>query len=110
MEEFYRNLRSVGVSAVTGQGCADFEAALEDACKEFHSSYVEFLVEQRRDIEEKRQQKIQEQLQDFERGLAKSSKAGKRGRDAIIEEDGADDGEPLSAIEADVRNFSIQER
>ena len=34
MEEFYKNLRSVGVSAVTGQGCADFEEALAEAAEE----------------------------------------------------------------------------
>lgn len=109
MEEFYRNLRSVGVSAVTGQGCADFMEALAEASEEFRTSYVPFLLEQRRDMEEKRQEKIQEQLQDFERGLAKGS-AGKRARQAM-EEDGPEaDDDPLSALEADVRNFSIRER
>merc|ERR1719231_1966392 len=43
MEEFYRNLRSVGVSAVTGQGCADFAQALNEASEEFHEVYVPFL-------------------------------------------------------------------
>jgi len=103
MEEFYKNLRSVGVSAVTGQGCGDFEAALLEAAEEFRTVYVPFLLEQRRDMEEKRQQKIQEQLAEFERGLEKGKQ--KRGREADD-----DDDEPLSALEADVRNFSIKER
>mmetsp|Transcript_22471 Transcript_22471/g.46611 ORF Transcript_22471/g.46611 Transcript_22471/m.46611 type:complete len:348 (+) Transcript_22471:48-1091(+) len=98
MEEFYRNLRSVGVSAVTGQGCADFEKALAEAGAEFHSTYVPFLEEQRRDIEEKRQKQVEEQIKSFERGMNRA----KRGR-----EGGADDMEDL---EADVRDFSIQER
>lgn len=98
MEEFYRNLRSVGVSAVTGQGCADFERALAEAAAEFHSSYVPFLMEQRRDIEEKRQKQIEEQIKSFERNMNRA----KRGR----EED--DDG--MEDLEADVRDFSIQER
>merc|ERR1711972_421524 len=54
MEEFYKNLRSVGVSAVTGQGCAEFELAVTHAAAEFHNIYVPFQVEQRRDIEERR--------------------------------------------------------
>mmetsp|Transcript_29735 Transcript_29735/g.80408 ORF Transcript_29735/g.80408 Transcript_29735/m.80408 type:complete len:354 (-) Transcript_29735:155-1216(-) len=99
MEEFYKNLRSVGVSAVTGQGCADFEKALVEAAAEFHSIYVPFLMEQRRDIEEKRQQQIEEQIKSFERGMNRA----KRGR-----EDGGDDG--MEDLEADVRDFSIQER
>mmetsp|Transcript_62011 Transcript_62011/g.181217 ORF Transcript_62011/g.181217 Transcript_62011/m.181217 type:complete len:348 (+) Transcript_62011:104-1147(+) len=98
MEEFYRNLRSVGVSAVTGQGCGDFEKALAEAGAEFHSTYVPFLEEQRRDIEEKRQKQVEEQIKSFERGMNRA----KRGR-----EDGADD---MEGLEADVRDFSIQER
>lgn len=103
MEEFYKNLRSVGVSAVTGQGCAEFEEALQEAVEEFHTSYVPFLLEQRRDIEEKRQRAIQEQLQGFERGLDRVRV--KRRRDAV---DGEYEG--LDGLEEDVRNFSIEER
>merc|ERR1719210_902558 len=77
MEEFYRNIRSVGVSAFTGQGCADFEAAISQAAEEFHSTYVPFLLEQRRDIQEKRQRMIDEQVKSFERGMNRA----KRGRE-----------------------------
>merc|ERR1712079_466626 len=79
MEEFYSNLRSVGVSAVSGQGCADFERALQEAADEFHSSYVPLLMEQRREIEEKRQRQVDEQIRDFERGLDRAA-AKKRNR------------------------------
>mmetsp|Transcript_16052 Transcript_16052/g.48384 ORF Transcript_16052/g.48384 Transcript_16052/m.48384 type:complete len:348 (-) Transcript_16052:67-1110(-) len=98
MEEFYKNLRSVGVSAVTGQGCADFEKAIVEAAAEFHSSYVPFLMEQRRDIEEKRQQQIEEQMKSFERSMNRA----KRERE--------EDGDGMEDLEADVRDFSIQER
>mmetsp|Transcript_74388 Transcript_74388/g.166887 ORF Transcript_74388/g.166887 Transcript_74388/m.166887 type:complete len:253 (-) Transcript_74388:129-887(-) len=101
MEEFYSNLRSVGVSAVTGQGCADFEKAITEATEEFHSSYVPFLQEQRRDIEEKRRLAVEEQLKSFERGMNKA----KRNRNALdVDEDDMD------ALQEDVRNFNIQER
>jgi len=96
MEEFYRNLRTVGVSAVTGQGCADFEKAVLEAAQEFHAIYVPFLLEQRRDIEEKRRQAVEDQIKTFEAGLI----GGKRGR----EDDGVD------MLEESVRDFSIQER
>eukprot|EP00929_Paragymnodinium_shiwhaense_P006714 TRINITY_DN110688_c0_g1_i1.p1 TRINITY_DN110688_c0_g1~~TRINITY_DN110688_c0_g1_i1.p1 ORF type:complete len:366 (+),score=67.10 TRINITY_DN110688_c0_g1_i1:186-1283(+) len=72
MEEFYSQLRSVGVSAVTGQGCSDFEKALLEAREEFHTSYVPFLMEQRREIEEKRKRAVEEQIKDFRRGLDKA--------------------------------------
>lgn len=100
MEEFYRNLRSVGVSAVTGQGCAEFEQAVAEAGEEFHSSYVPFLLEQRRDIEEKRQRKVEEQIREFEKGLGRA----KRAREGDLEED------MMDGLEADVRNISIHER
>lgn len=93
MEEFYRNIRCVGVSAVTGQGCADFERALAEAAEEFQTSYIPFLMEQRRDIEERRQRAIEEKIQEFERGH-------KRRR----EEDDMDD------LEGDFRSCSIHER
>ncbi|KAL7423638.1 hypothetical protein Q5752_001219 [Cryptotrichosporon argae] len=39
LEEFYRNLRAVGVSAMTGQGMAEFFDAVEDARKEYEADY-----------------------------------------------------------------------
>jgi GPN-loop GTPase len=39
LEEFYRNLRAVGVSALTGQGMEDFLAAVEEGAKEYDEVY-----------------------------------------------------------------------
>lgn len=102
MEEFYRNIRSVGVSAVTGQGCTDFEQALAAAAQEFHENYVPFLMEQRRDIEEKRKHAIEEQVKAFERGTNRA----KRHRD---EGNGGDD-PGMDDLEEKVRDFTIHER
>lgn len=102
MEEFYSNIRSCGVSAVTGQGCADFEAQVAEAAIEFHEQYVPFLLEQRRDIEEKRQRAIDEQLQAFDRNMDRAK--AKRNRAQM---DGDDD--DMEALEENVRNFSIEE-
>merc|ERR1712194_975991 len=98
MEEFYNNLRSVGVSAVTGQGCADFEKAVAEAAEEFHTSYVPFLLEQRRDMDEKRKRAVDEQIKEFERNLNKA----KRGRDEMEDD--------MDGVAADMRSFSINER
>lgn len=99
MEEFYRNLRSVGVSAVTGAGGEDFEKAIQEACTEFQESYVPFLVEQRRDLEEKRKASVEEQMKTFERGLDRAKATNKRGRDTDLDQLGED-----------VQNLSIEER
>lgn len=110
MEEFYRNLRSVGVSAVTGQGCADFEKSLQEAADEFHSSYVPLLLEQRREIEEKRQRQVEDQIRDFERGLDRAA-AKKRTRASAAGAEVDDDGEdPLEGLDAEMRGFTIKER
>merc|ERR1711874_171308 len=101
MEEFYRNLRSVGVSAVTGQGCDDFDKALREASEEFHNSYVPLLLEQRREIEEKRQRQIEDQIKDFERGLDRAAARKRRS---------AGDDEEMEGLEDDLRECSIKER
>lgn len=100
MEEFYNNLRCVGVSAVTGQGCSDFERAVAEAAEEFHTSYVPFLLEQRRDIEQKRQRAIEEQV----KALGRNMDRAKRHR-----EDGDSD-EVMADLEEDIRDFRISER
>mmetsp|Transcript_61002 Transcript_61002/g.137626 ORF Transcript_61002/g.137626 Transcript_61002/m.137626 type:complete len:346 (-) Transcript_61002:32-1069(-) len=99
MEEFYSNLRHVGVSAVTGQGCAEFEQALAEAAQEFHTSYVPYLLEQKRDMEEKRKRAVEEQLRKFDRDRL----GMKRTR-------AEDEDEAMEDLEKDVRNFTISER
>lgn len=103
MEEFYSNLRSVGVSAVTGQGCADFERAVASAAEEFHTSYVPFLLEQRQDIERRRQRAVDEQIKDFRRGLDRA----KRRREEMGGEGSLD---TLDGLEEEMQDVSIAER
>lgn len=103
MEEFYSTLRTVGVSAVTGQGCSDFEAKILEAAEEYHTVYVPFLTEQRRDIEEKRRRKVEEQVQDFRRGL---DKAKRRLEEAGLAGDLDDDMD----MDMDMEDISISER
>ena len=52
LEEFYANMRSVGVSAITGQGTHELFAAIGDARAEYYESY---LPELQKKILEKRQ-------------------------------------------------------
>lgn len=39
LEEFYVNLRTVGVSAITGEGIAEFFAAVEEGRQEYDQMY-----------------------------------------------------------------------
>lgn len=102
MEEFYRHLRTVGVSAVTGQGCGDFEKAVRDAGEEFHTSYVPFLQEQRRDIEAKRQRVIEEQIKSFERDMNKAKRKAGTGP-------AEGEGDDMEDLEDNLRKFSVHE-
>ncbi|KAI9918563.1 hypothetical protein PsorP6_011488 [Peronosclerospora sorghi] len=47
LEEFYRNLAVVGVSAATGEGMAEFFAALDKAACEYEKEYLPDLLERR---------------------------------------------------------------
>ena len=40
LEEFYANMRSVGVSAATGQGMVKLFAAIGEASEEYYESYL----------------------------------------------------------------------
>ena len=39
LDEFYQNLRTVGVSSVTGAGMDEFKKAVDDAVVEFETQY-----------------------------------------------------------------------
>jgi GPN-loop GTPase len=47
MEEFYRQLRTCGVSSLTGQGMEDFDKKTVEAVAEYFDSYLPYLEHQR---------------------------------------------------------------
>ncbi|KAI4378969.1 hypothetical protein MLD38_016382 [Melastoma candidum] len=71
LEEFYNNLRSVGVSAVTGMGMQDFLQAIETSAEEYMENYKAELDkrrEEKRRLEEERRKLSMEKLrQDMEK-------------------------------------------
>ncbi|KAL5263139.1 hypothetical protein ACHWQZ_G008526 [Mnemiopsis leidyi] len=62
LDEFYKDLRTVGISAVTGQGCANFFREVGSAVKEYYEEYIPHLEELRRVIEKRKEEEMEAQL------------------------------------------------
>lgn len=55
MEEFYNQLRSAGVSSLTGTGMNELMIKVSEAVEEYHQSYVPYLEHQRAEVAKKRE-------------------------------------------------------
>jgi len=62
LDEFYQNLRTVGISAVTGQGCANFFKEVSSAVTEYYEDYVPHLEELRKIIQKRKEDEMEAQL------------------------------------------------
>ena len=83
MEEFYCQLRNVGVSALTGSGMEELEGAIESAVTEYHESYVPYLNHQRELMAKRREQMAEKQLNE----LKNSTSTQKQEQEEEEEED-----------------------
>lgn len=92
MEEFYCQLRNVGVSSLTGLGMQELEGAIDSAVAEYHQSYVPYLNHQREQMAKRREQLAEKQLNEL-----KNSKVSKQSRHE--EEEDEDEDEDLLELE-----------
>nr|XP_046253896.1 GPN-loop GTPase 1 [Scatophagus argus] len=69
LDEFYTNLRVVGVSAVTGSGLDELFAQVEDAADEYERDYRPEYERLRRQLAEAQNKKQQQQLEQLRRDL-----------------------------------------
>ena len=70
LDEFYATIRTVGVSAMTGEGMDSLFAAVQDLTKEYDEVYKPALEQQKKDVERKAEQRKQKQLERMQRDMA----------------------------------------
>ncbi|KAH7435305.1 hypothetical protein KP509_06G059000 [Ceratopteris richardii] len=96
LDEFYRNLRTVGVSAITGSGLNQFFEAVDECADEYMDTYKKELDARKADKEQREELRRQESLaklkRDIEENKGKTAVLSSfKGKEVIKE--GEDDGE-----------------
>lgn len=72
LDEFYRNLRNVGVSAVTGEGVQDFFNAIDASATEYMQTYKVELEQKLKEKEQKEEQRRNQSLDRLRKDLEES--------------------------------------
>ena len=80
LEEFYRHLRVVGVSSMTGQGVDDFFDAVKEKAAEYERDYRPELERRRKERQEKKESRRDEELGRLMKDMNVGSGSRKLGR------------------------------
>lgn len=110
LEEFYKNLRSVGVSAISGAGMDEFFKAIEASSEEYMQTYKPDLEKRRAEKQQLEEQRRRENMDKLRKDMENSKgetvvlKTGLKDREAdskaMMEDEDAEEGDE---IEDDVR-------
>eukprot|EP00250_Pteridium_aquilinum_P018071 c23926_g2_i1 orf=372-1514(-) len=97
LDEFYQNLRTVGVSAVTGAGLNDFFEAVDACADEYMDTYKKELDVKRAEKEQKEELRKQETLARLKKDIEESKGqkvvlSSTKGKAAMEEEDYEEEG------------------
>lgn len=80
LEEFYSNLRSVGVSAVTGYGMEEFFETVNAAAEEYDETYKPQLEKRMREKREREEERKEKELQKLKEDMKET-----QGRNVILD-------------------------
>jgi len=72
LDEFYRNLKTVGVSAVTGEGITEFFEKVDECTQEYHSVYKPMMEAQREAHKAQTHKLQQEEIAKAKKDILKS--------------------------------------
>lgn len=112
LDEFYQSLTAVGVSAVTGEGCADLFAAIDKAGEEYKRDYEPDLMARRAERAVEIEKNKAEQMEKLKKDAAGEAVGGRRdlgggggggGSAGMDEEEDEDEGERSDDSEEEMR-------
>jgi hypothetical protein len=84
LDEFYATIRTVGVSAVSGEGMPDLFAAIKDLTAEYNSVYAPALAAQKLEVEQKAAARKERQIAKMKAELTKDEHI-QRGEQVVLD-------------------------
>lgn len=85
MEEFYRQLKSVGVSSLTGDGMDELDEKIAEAVVEYHEAYVPYLQHQRETHAKRKDESAERQLKEMMMSKSKKNDEDEEEEDELAE-------------------------